>query len=364
MNENEELILGMIRENPFISQQELSEIVGLSMSSIANIISELIKKEYVMGKAYVLNETTPIICIGGANVDRKFYAKHEITNETSNPVKSSTSVGGVARNIAENLGRLGEEVFLISASGLDSEWEEIRALSSPFMNVEHVARFENSSTGSYTAVLDKNGDLSIALADMDVYENITPELMIKNSNFLRRAKCIVVDLNCPSETIDYICSFTSKYNIPLVIIPVSSPKMNRLPKTLSAASWLIVNKDETETFMNIKINDDEDWENSVKKWLELGVKNVIVTNGSKGVMAGLENGEIKHYSAIETPMVVDVTGAGDSFCSGVIYSWLQKKDTDYIIKSGLVNSHKTIKSKYTVRQELSQKQFTLDMEAI
>ena len=57
-------------------------------------------------------------------------------------------------------------------------------------------------------------------------------------------------------------------------------------KDLSAVSWLIVNKDETETFMNITINDKEDWENSVEKWLELGVKNVIVTNGSKGVIAG------------------------------------------------------------------------------
>ncbi|WP_191274958.1 carbohydrate kinase [Neobacillus kokaensis] len=362
MNENEELILSKIKENPFISQQELSEIVGISKSSIANIISELIKKEYVMGKAYVLNETNPIICIGGANVDRKYYAKYEITNETSNPVISSSSVGGVARNIAENLGRLGEEVVLISASGQDSAWEEIYNLSSPFMNLEHVTQFENSSTGSYTAVLDKNGDLSLALADMDVYENITPELMIKKSNLLKRAKCIVVDLNCPSETIDYICSFTSKYSIPLVIIPVSSPKMTRLPKTLSAVTWLIVNKDETETFMNMKINDRKDWENSVKKWLELGVKNVIVTNGSKGVMSGVENGEIQHFPAIETPMVADVTGAGDSFCSGVIYSWLQKKDIDYIIKSGLVNAHKTIMSKYTVRQELSQKQFMIDME--
>lgn len=364
MNENEELILGKIKENPFISQQELSEVTGISRSSIATIISELIKKEYVMGKAYVLNEINPIICIGGANLDRKFYAKYEITNGTSNPVQSSSSVGGVARNIAENLGRLGEEVILISASGQDSAWEEINHLSSPFMNLEHVIQFENSSTGSYTAVLDKNGDLSIALADMDIYEKITPELMIKNSNFLRRAKCIVVDLNCPSETIDYICSFTSKYNIPFVIIPVSSPKMNRLPKTLSAVNWLIVNKDETETFMNIKINDEKEWRNSVKSWLELGIKNVIVTNGSKGVMSGVENGDIQHFSAIETPMVVDVTGAGDAFCSGVIYSWLQKKEIDFIIKSGLVNAHKTIMSNYTVRQELSQKQFMNDMEEL
>lgn len=310
------------------------------------------------------NENLPIICVGGANVDRKLYAKFELTNETSNPVKSSRTIGGVARNIAENLGRLGERVALISVSGHDLEWKEIYDISSPFMNLEHVTQFGNSSTGSYTAVLDRNGDLSIALADMDIFEEITPELLRKNSDFLRCAKCIVVDLNCPAESVEFLCSFTSKHNIPLVIIPVSSPKMNRLPKTLDAVSWLIVNKDETETYMNIKINDEKDWKCSVEKWLELGVKNVIVTNGSKGVFTGSEGGEIRYFPAIEEKMVVDVTGAGDSFCSGVIYSWLQKKDFDYIIKSGLVNARKTILSKHTVRQELSQKQFKLDMEEI
>ncbi|WP_113928772.1 carbohydrate kinase [Bacillus sp. P14.5] len=361
-NENERLLVDLIRESPFVSQEELAELAGMSPSSIADHLSALVKKEYVTGQAYVLNEAAPIVCIGGANVDRKFYAKHKLIQATSNPVTSSTSVGGVARNIAENLGRLGEEVVLMSARGNDSEWTEIYDLSAPFMNLEHVASFEDSSTGSYTAVLNEEGDLSVALADMDIYENITPELLMKSSSILKRAKCIVVDLNCPSETIDFLCSFTAQHTIPLVIIPVSSPKMNRLPKDLSAVSWLIVNKDETECFMSMNINDDGDWEDSVKKWVELGVENVIVTNGSKGVMAGGEDGKVHYFPAIETTSVVDVTGAGDAFCSGVIYSWLQNNALDYTIKSGLVNSHKTILSKYTVRQELSQQQFKLDME--
>ncbi|UOQ92878.1 carbohydrate kinase family protein [Halobacillus shinanisalinarum] len=308
------------------------------------------------------NQKSPIICIGGVNVDKKLYAKNEIVSKTSNPVKSSQTVGGVARNIAENLGRLGEEVIMLSVRGNDSDWLDIDQLSSPFMNLDYVAKIENSSTGSYTAVLDKNGDLSIALADMDIFDHLTPELLSKNIDILIKAKCIVLDLNCPSETVDFLCSFASKHHIPLVIIPVSTPKMNRLPKDLSGVNWLIVNKSETEAFMNITIDDKEDRKDPVKKWLELGVQNVIVTDGSNGVIAGGANGEIHSYRAIETPEVVDVTGAGDSFCSGVIYSWLQRGELDHIIKSGLVNAHKTILSKSTVRQELSPKQFELDME--
>ncbi|MGG4155190.1 carbohydrate kinase family protein [Peribacillus muralis] len=308
-------------------------------------------------------QKSPIICIGGANIDKKLYTKNEIVKKTSNPViGSSRTVGGVARNIAENLGRLGEEVILLSARGNDSDWLDIYQASSPFMNLDHVIKIDDLSTGSYTAVIDQSGDLSLALADMKVFDYISPALLLKNINILLMAKCIIVDLNCPSETIDFLGIFTAEHQIPLVIIPVSSQKMSALPKKMNAVSWLIVNKDETETYFNVKINDRKDWEHSVKMWLGLGVKNVIVTNGSKGIITGVANGEIQHFPSIETPIVADVTGAGDSFCSGVIYSWLQKREFECVIKSGLVNAHKTIMSKYTVRQELSQTQFKLDME--
>ncbi|MFD1361889.1 carbohydrate kinase family protein [Lentibacillus salinarum] len=310
------------------------------------------------------HEASSIICIGGANVDRKFYLKHNIVNETSNPVYSSSSVGGVARNIAENLGRLGEEVKLMTASGYDADWKEIAQASSPFMDLSLVTQCEQQSTGSYTAVLDKHGDLSIAFADMDIFESITPELLQKNKAILQNATCIVVDLNCPRETIDFLCSFTLKEQIPLVVIPVSAPKMERLPPSLSAVDWLIVNKDETETFMNMTILDQQDWKQSVKKWLDAGVKNVIVTNGSEGAMAGTENGDIYHYQAIETPTIIDVTGAGDSFCSAVIHTWLQDQTLDTIIQSGMVNAHKTIMSNETVRTDLSFDQLSEDVEQI
>ena len=70
------------------------------------IISGLIKKKYILGKAYIVNEEDSIICIGAANVDRKFYCDTDLQSMTSNPVKSTKSIGGVARNIAENLGDL------------------------------------------------------------------------------------------------------------------------------------------------------------------------------------------------------------------------------------------------------------------
>jgi pseudouridine kinase len=362
MTEKEEIIFDLIRQNPYISQQDLAETLGLSRPSIANIISGLIKKGHILGRAYILNETSQVICIGGANIDRKYHIKNKAQLGTSNPTHSTQSVGGVARNIAENLGRLGSDVTLITAAGADNDWTFIKESSSLYMNLEAVSQFPEKSTGSYTAVLDSNGELIIALADMEVYESITPDLLLKNDSLLSRAKCMVVDLNCPKETIQFLCHFANTHDIPLILIPVSSPKMNRLPDDLEGVTWLITNRDESETYFQTKIHNKEEWKKSIEKWLSLGVANVVITNGKKGSMIGNKDEGIFHVPSIKINEILDVTGAGDAFSAAVIYTWLEGKSLKEIAKAGSINAAKTLQSPYTVRQNLTASQLQKDLE--
>jgi pseudouridine kinase len=364
LTEKEQVIFDLIRKNPYISQQELAEILGLSRPSVANIISGLIKKGNIIGRAYVLNEAQQVICIGGANIDRKLHIKDAAQLGTSNPIYSTQSVGGVARNIAENIGRLGLEVALISTRGNDTDWSFIEESSSLYMNLENVVSFPEKSTGSYTAVLDANGELIIALADMEVYEAISLDLMLKNDGLLSRSKCLMVDLNCPKQTIQFLCYFAKNHSIPIVLIPVSSPKMNRLPDELDGVTWLITNRDESETYFNMEIKNEADWKSALEKWLSLGIANVVVTNGKKGSMVGNKDEGIFHVPSIEVNDIVDVTGAGDAFSSAVIYSWLEGKSLLEIAKAGTINAAKTLQSAYTVRHDLSAEQLQKDMEEL
>jgi sugar/nucleoside kinase (ribokinase family) len=358
------MIFDLIRKNPYISQQELAEILGLSRPSIANIISGLTRKGNIVGRAYIINESQQIICIGGANIDRKFHVKAKAQFGTSNPIQSIQSVGGVARNIAENLGRLGSKVSLITTSGADSDWAFIAESSSLYMNLDQVTQIPGMSTGSYTAVLDTDGELIIALADMEVYEEITPDLLRKQDVLLSRAQCIIADLNCPKETLQFLCHFSKNHDRPLALIPVSSPKMNRLPDDLEGVTWLITNRDESETYFNCEIKTEEEWRKTLEKWLSLGIANVVITNGKKGAMIGNKEEGIYYIPSIETKDIVDVTGAGDSFSSAVIYSWLEGKSLIDIAKAGAVNASKTLQSAYTVRQDLSSTQLQKDMEEL
>ncbi|MDR2833739.1 MAG: winged helix-turn-helix transcriptional regulator [Streptococcaceae bacterium] len=364
LNANEERVLALISENPFISQLEIAAKIQLSRSAAANIISSLVEKNYLLGKAYIVNSQEPIVAIGGANVDRKIYSKEKIQAHTSNPANSSQSVGGVARNIAENLGRLGWNVSMVTIAGFDADFNFIKKESEGFMDFSYSTQMEMVATGSYTAILEDDGSLFVALADMDAYQHLLPEVLVQKEKLLQSAKCIVADLNSPKETLEYLLHFANTNNKPLIFIPVSSPKIRNLPQDLTGLTWLITNQDESETFFKQTIDSGVSWENCAKKWLTLGVENVIITRGCEGVLAVNQNGETAYQAAFKSEKVVDVTGAGDAFCSAVIDGWLNELPLEKTLEQATLNALKTVESEYTVRPELTKNQLIKEIQAI
>lgn len=360
MNEKEGRLLELIRKNPYISQQELADILQLSRPSVANLISGLVKKGYIRGKAYILNERKPIICIGGANVDRKFCVKDKLQMGTSNPIYSNQTVGGVARNIAENLGRLGTETTLLTAAGRDAEWDLIAEASAPYMNLDDVIQFSNENSGSYTAILDEYGELAVGLADMDIFDRMDPEWLQHYFPLLNQAKCILIDLNCPKATLNLLGQFANAQDIPLILVTVSAPKMHNMPDELSGVTWVITNLAESEAYFNSSLK----VEDAVQKWLDTGIANVVVTHGSNGAAVGNNSDGIQLIPAPKINDISDVTGAGDAFSAAVTYAWLEGQDILSAAKAGIANAGKTLQSRFTVRQDLSAKKILEDMEEL
>ncbi|RNF38462.1 PfkB family carbohydrate kinase [Planococcus salinus] len=363
MNRKESEVLEMIRKNPFLSQQEMADALEMSRPALANLISSLIRQGKIVGRAYVLPEADTVVCIGGANVDRKFRMEKPAQMGTSNPASVAGSVGGVARNIAENLGRLGHSVRLMSIAGVDSEWKMIEEASAPFMDTELTQTVDGCSTGSYTAILQPDGEMILAMADMAIYDLLTPDYVARQEKALMSAGFLVMDLNCPKETVEYVRAFAKARQIPLAVIPVSAPKMERLGKELDGITWLILNRDEAEQHLNFSIKSEADWQKAVERLLDSGVENVVVTNGKEGVMAGNAQG-ITHYKAISISAVEDVTGAGDAFSSGLVHGILLGKEFLDIVHFGLVNAARTLQSQATVRPELTAIQLQKDREEL
>src|SRR5688572_2511759 len=142
-----------------------------------------------------------ITCIGGAAVDRKYRAFEPIRQGTSNPVTSGFSFGGVARNVAENISRLGTKVSLASILGNDENGrtliEDLKRLG---IGTHRMAISDTHPTAEYVAVLQPDGELAVGLANMAIFDELTPTLLRKAEADLQAA-WIFADCNLPAETL-------------------------------------------------------------------------------------------------------------------------------------------------------------------
>jgi pseudouridine kinase len=101
-----------------------------------------------------------ILVIGSAGVDIVGRAAVPIQTKTSNPGRVRISYGGVARNVAENLARLGLDVVLITAVGDDSPGKRLLADAAEIgINTDHTLILSSRSTGAYVGILDERGGL-------------------------------------------------------------------------------------------------------------------------------------------------------------------------------------------------------------
>lgn len=304
----------------------------------------------------------PVICIGGMNVDRKYMIEGDYIPKTSNPARSEIYTGGVARNIAENLGQLNQPVNLLSIGGFDQDFEWVKIKSEKAINMSAVDQLEGHATGSYTAVLDQDGEMQLALADMAVYDQMDLAWIESKQALLEIARLIIIDLNLPAETVAYLVNFSKDQEIPLFVVPVSSPKMNRLPANLEGLHTIFTNIDESETYFNLDAKDEETVQELAKMWHNVGVGEVILTKGSQATAYSHKDQGVQFFQPPHVKEVVDVTGAGDSFVAGYAYAYLNNYKTLDAIQFAMTNAYHTIQSLESVRPGISEATFISEKE--
>ena len=363
LNEKESKVFAYIKEDPFILQQVLADKVGLSRPAVANIISSLVKRGYLLGKAYVVNETRPIICIGAAAIDRRYFIENELVTGKSNKVTSQTSCGGVALSIAENLGRLQEDVLLMSLVGDDEEAKTIKEEMRPFMKVNEVEQISAFPTGTYMEVLDNNGEMVIGLSEMDIYDRMSPNWLMKRSVILKQAQAIVVDTNCPRETTEMVIDIANQNKIPLVMVTVSPVKSQNIPLSLKGVKMFVTTQTEAELFFDLKIENDEVLKEVLNKYLDMGAEHVIITYKSKCIQYASQKYGMLRFDLRYTNSDSYVWGTNEALVAGLLYRFLMTKNMIDILMTGIVNAAKTTHSIHKVRHDLSQATLEKDIKA-
>jgi pseudouridine kinase len=299
-------------------------------------------------------KNTRVLVIGASGLDVIGRIETAIQPGTSNPASIRTTLGGSARNVAENLARLGQPVSLISAVGNDRSGREILAQAKKAgVDVSACVRAKDFPTGSYIGVLNAQGGLEFAADDMRVISQVTPTHLQLHERLLDQSGVIVLDANLPEDTLEYIVEAAGRRAIPLCADPTSSSLALRLLPHLPRIHLLIPNAGEAGvlTGRSFGASDARAATAAARHLVNLGVGIVLITLSEFGVVYATAETS-GHIPAIHT-QISDPTGAGDALIAAFIFALLNEIPLDDAIRLGVSAATLTLRTPGAVAPDLS-----------
>lgn len=293
--------------------------------------------------------TQRILCLGGAVIDRKYRGHAALRMATSNPVEGQQSFGGVARNVTENLARLGAPVALATLVGADENGAAlIRHLAALGADASLIRRAPEHRTAEYIAVLESDGRLLIGLADMAIFDALTPAWLDSLSPHLEAAAWVFADCNLPADTLAALLRRRRTGDFRLAIDAVSAPKAARLPRELTGTDLLFLNGDEAAALLALE---DPAPGPAAAGLRAAGAVNVVLTRGAEGCLLASQDGCT--YLPARTRSCIDVTGAGDALIAGCLWRLLSDAHLADAVQTGMHAAALTIACTASVRPDLS-----------
>lgn len=348
MTQRERQLLHWIEEDPMISQQELADKAGITRSSVAVHISNLMKKGYIAGKGYIVRSAPYVVVIGGVNMDIGGRSFAPLVGKDSNPGKVQMSLGGVGRNIAHNLTLLGTDVHLITAFGDDMAAQKITASCGELgIDISHALQVPGASTSTYLFVAGPEGDMEMAVSDMEIYERITPAFLASRLPLLNNAKLIIIDTNIPEKTIEWI---VENCRVPIFADPVSTVKTEKLRGVLGKLHTLKPNRIEAEILSGIPLTSRNNLERAADVLLASGLRRIFISLGADGVFAA-DQRERCMLPCLPGKMV-NTTGCGDAFMAAIAWAYLEGTSLENTARAGLAASSIAMESEETINSSM------------
>jgi len=295
-----------------------------------------------------------VLVIGAAGLDIIGRLSTLPDPGVSTPAVVRPSYGGVARNVAENLARLGQPVSMITAVGQDPFGRHLLKHSADAgVDISACMEVENGHTASYLAVLKEDGHLYFALDDMRILSNLTPAYLRQNHEQFHQAGMVFIDANLSPASIRTVLSLAHRYRIPVCADSTSKQFASRLSPHLSQLKLITANIYEASILIGSS-------EAPQDPQVALQVAHQLVDAGSSIAMVSLAEFGVcyassetyGHVPAIHTN-VLDSTGAGDALTATVIFGLMNEMSLDDAIRLGVSAASLTLRYPGTVRPDLS-----------
>ncbi|WP_304965032.1 PfkB family carbohydrate kinase [uncultured Oscillibacter sp.] len=350
MTKRERQLLNWIEENPLISQKELADKAGITRSSVAVHISNLMKKGYITGKGYIVQTAPYVTVVGGVNVDIGGRPEAALVARDSNPGAVHSSLGGVGRNIAHNMALLGLDTRLLTAFGDDLNAQKLAASCGELgIDISQSPVIPGGRTSTYLFINDERGDMALAVSDMEIYRHLTPQALAQRHKLLDASQVVVIDTNIPEESIAWLAENCAA---PLFADPVSTAKAVKLKPVLGKLHTLKPNRLEAELLSGVPITGEASLNKAADALLETGLRRVFISLGAEGVFAADRSGRVQLPCL--SAELVNATGCGDAFMAAIAWAYLRGTDLADTARAGLAASSIAMESRETINPAMSE----------
>ncbi|PSS19162.1 Carbohydrate/puine kinase, PfkB, conserved site protein [Actinidia chinensis var. chinensis] len=253
----------------------------------------------------VKDEEAEAVIIGGMVLDIHATPSVPPNPRTTTPGKVHYILGGVARNVAECMSKLGARPYMISALGLDMAGNLLlEHWKSAGLSIEGIQRHQDIETAVVSNIFDVKGELAAAVASVESIEKfLTPQWIQQSNCIIHSAPVVMVDANLTPPALEASCRMAAESGIPVWFEPVSVAKSKRIVSVVEHITFASPNEDELIAMANALSGPDFfhpiERDNQRTKCsteslfqmlrpaifvlLEKGIKIVVVTLGSDGV---------------------------------------------------------------------------------
>lgn len=296
-----------------------------------------------------------VLVVGSAGIDVRAVAPEPLLWDTSNLGEVRSSVGGVARNIAENLAHLEIDTLLLTAVGRDASGRRVvRHSKDRGINCAHVRAIDGARTSERVSIMRPDGEPLVTISDFDIVRLVDPNYLWKHEPQFQQAELVVIDATLSDEALETIFELADRYGTRICADPTMPSLTTRLIPYLPQTYLIAPNAAETTALCGFPdpAQTRESAIDAARHLVSLGVEIAVVTLGEEGV--AYADGSGGGYIRAARTQVVDATGAGDAFSAAVIFGLLNEVPVDEAMRLGMTAAALTLQSRETVLPSLSQ----------
>ena len=283
------------------------------------------------------NACERVVVVGAINIDLLATAHSAVIADDSTPGVLLQSPGGVGRNVAENIARLGVNTSLVSSVGDDDFGRQmITHCTDAGIDTRLVNVNADFPTASYTAIHGRDGELLHAISDMRIFDEFSLVQNKRAEQAISGANVVVIDANLPESVITGMARHYTDQSI--VADTVSCKKCKRLHAILPYLTLLQTNRAEAiELTGSANASDNE----LIQALLRLGPRQVLLTKGCEGAVLASAQGKVCALP-VDDIQVISTAGAGDAVFGGVIAAKVYGCSDEEQLRWGMLAASQTL----------------------